>query len=190
MSLPTRDSVRNISTRSSGSEHDELNDDLKSTHNPDLEKTDGTTTTGLNLAYDKGPTAGRNTVVGEEGEEEFDPYVSAGGVDRPWKYKGPALTCIIFLTRKSGCTRIAEISESKTSPFAPHDTVGSNFAQSSLSPLKSTIRKQVPGVNNARYGTIASADYGPSGASLVASTCILVGCVVRAIGGSTGSFST
>jgi hypothetical protein len=92
-------------------------------------------------------------------------------------------------------------------PSAPHDTVGSNFAQSSLSPLKSTIRKQVPGVNNARYGTIASADalingvlpiltgividyYGPSGASLVASTCILVGCVVRAIGGSTGSFST
>jgi len=85
--------------------------------------------------------------------------------------------------------------------------VGSNFAQSSLGPLKSTIRKEVPGVTNARYGAIASADalingilpiltgividyYGPSGASLVASTCILIGCVVRAIGGHTASFST
>lgn len=107
MSLPARNSVRDASTRSSGSEHDELNDDLKSTHIPDLEKTDGTTTTGLNLAYEKGPTAGKNLVVGEGGEEGFDPYVTAGGVDRPWKYKGPALTCIIFLTRKSSCTGLS-----------------------------------------------------------------------------------
>jgi hypothetical protein len=116
MSLQARSSVRNISTRSSGSEHDELNDDLKSTHNPDLEKTDGINAVGLNLAYDKGPTAGKNPVVGEEGEEEFDPYVTAGGVDRPWKYKGPALACIIFLTRKSGCKQKDEVPESKTSP--------------------------------------------------------------------------
>jgi hypothetical protein len=90
MSLPARNSVRDASTRSSGSEHDELNDDLKSTHIPDLEKTDGITAVGLNLAYEKGPTAGKNP---------------AGGVDRPWKYKGPALACIIFLTRKSGPIR-------------------------------------------------------------------------------------
>jgi hypothetical protein len=107
MSLPARNSVRDASTRSSGSEHDELNDDLKSTHTPDLEKTDGITAVGLNLAYQKGPTSGRNTVVGEDEDGDFDPYVSAGGVDRPWKYKGPALACIIFLTRKSGRTGVS-----------------------------------------------------------------------------------
>lgn len=107
MSLPIRDPVRNISRRSSGSDHDELNDDIKSTHNPDLEKTDGITAVGLNLAYDKGPTVGKNPVIGEDGEGRFDPYATAGGVDRPWKYKGPALACIIFLTRKSGHTGVS-----------------------------------------------------------------------------------
>jgi nitrate/nitrite transporter NarK len=83
--------------------------------------------------------------------------------------------------------------------------VGSNYTQSSLSPLKSTIKKQVPGVTNAKYGVIASSDqlingilpifsgiiidyYGPSFGSLASSSFILLGAIVRAIGGQRSSF--
>jgi hypothetical protein len=144
------------------------------------------------------------TLDEQEGRVD-DPYAPRG-VEKPWKYKGPALACIIFLTRESGVLIIDAYKMSHLLALSSYQ-VGSNFADSSLSPLKSTIKLEVPGVNNARYGTIASADalingilpiltgividyYGPSGASLVASTCILLGCIVRAIGGSTGSFST
>lgn len=83
--------------------------------------------------------------------------------------------------------------------------MGSNYTQSSLSPLKSTIRKKVPGVTNAKYGVISSSDqlingvlpifsgiiidyYGPSFGSLVSSSFILLGAIVRAIGGQKASF--
>ncbi|GAC72950.1 hypothetical protein PANT_7c00352 [Moesziomyces antarcticus T-34] len=107
----------------------------------------------------------------------------AGAVGATWKHRVPALLMIIFFT------------------------LGSNFAQSSLSPLKSTLKKKVPGVNNARYGAIASAEqlvngvlplfsgimidyYGPSITSLLSSTAILVGSIVRAVGGHRSSFAT
>ncbi|KAJ9094957.1 hypothetical protein QFC21_005749 [Naganishia friedmannii] len=104
-----------------------------------------------------------------------------GAVVLPWRVKVPAMMCVIFFT------------------------LGSNYTQSSLSPLKSTIKKQVPGVTNAKYGVIASSDqlingilpifsgiiidyYGPSFGSLVSSSFILLGAVVRAIGGQRSSF--
>ncbi|GHJ90284.1 hypothetical protein NliqN6_6686 [Naganishia liquefaciens] len=104
-----------------------------------------------------------------------------GAVVLPWRLKVPALVLVIFFT------------------------LGSNYTQSSLSPLKSTIRKQVPGVTNAKYGVISSSDqlingvlpifsgiiidyYGPSFGSLASSTFILLGAVVRAIGGQKASF--
>lgn len=85
--------------------------------------------------------------------------------------------------------------------------MGSNFAQSSLSPLKSTIKTEIKEVNNARYGAIASAEqlvngilplisgimidyYGPSITSLLSSTAILIGTIIRAVGGQRRSFAT
>ena len=107
----------------------------------------------------------------------------AGAVGATWKHRVPALLMILFFT------------------------LGSNFAQSSLSPLKSTIKKQMPEVTNARYGAIASAEplvngilplfsgimidyYGPSISSLLSSTAILIGTIVRAVGGQRKSFAT
>ncbi|KAJ1033775.1 hypothetical protein NDA13_001755 [Ustilago tritici] len=107
----------------------------------------------------------------------------AGAVGATWKHRVPALLMILFFT------------------------LGSNFAQSSLSPLKSTIKKQMPEVTNARYGAIASAEslvngilplfsgimidyYGPSITSLLSSTAILIGTIVRAVGGQRKSFAT
>lgn len=98
-----------------------------------------------------------------------------------WKIKIPAILCVLFFS------------------------LGSNFCSSSLSPLKSTIKVEMPQVTNARYGAIASSThlvngvlpilsgilidyYGPSIASLVCSVTILVGAIVIAIGGQTASF--
>ncbi|KAJ9115453.1 hypothetical protein QFC22_005211 [Naganishia vaughanmartiniae] len=72
-------------------------------------------------------------------------------------------------------------------------------------PAMLTIKKEVPGVTNAKYGVIASSDqlingilpifsgividyYGPSFGSLVSSGFILLGAIVRAIGGQRSSF--
>ncbi|EST10225.1 Major facilitator superfamily [Kalmanozyma brasiliensis GHG001] len=107
----------------------------------------------------------------------------SGAVGATWKHRVPALLMILFFT------------------------LGSNFAQSSLSPLKSTIKKQMPEVTNARYGALASAEqlvngvlplfsgimidyYGPSITSLLSSSAILLGTIVRAIGGHRESFPT
>ncbi|SPO22893.1 uncharacterized protein UTRI_01571 [Ustilago trichophora] len=107
----------------------------------------------------------------------------AGAVGATWKQRVPALLMILFFT------------------------LGSNFAQSSLSPLKSTIKKEIKEVNNARYGAIASAEqlvngilplfsgilidyYGPSITSLLSSTAILIGTIIRAVGGQRRSFAT
>ncbi|KIS70912.1 uncharacterized protein UMAG_00840 [Mycosarcoma maydis] len=107
----------------------------------------------------------------------------SGAVGATWKHRLPALLMVLFFT------------------------LGSNFSQSSLSPLKSTIKKQIPAVTNARYGAIASAEqlvngilplfsgimidyYGPSITSLLSSTAILIGTIIRAVGGQRGSFGT
>ncbi|PWZ00851.1 LOW QUALITY PROTEIN: MFS general substrate transporter [Testicularia cyperi] len=126
---------------------------------------------------------GREASQGSDGDEDtVAVHPGVGAVGATWKQRIPALLIILFLT------------------------LGSNFAQSSLSPLKSTLKKEIKGVTNARYGAIASADslingvlpifsgividyYGPSMASIWSSTFILLGTVLRAIGGTVGSFS-
>ncbi|KAJ9092414.1 hypothetical protein QFC20_007369 [Naganishia adeliensis] len=133
----------------------------------------------------KGGLGGNDVPVlasGEDFESSIDlEEKGTGAVVLPWRVKVPALVLVIFFT------------------------LGSNYTQSSLSPLKSTIRKQVPGVTNAKYGVIASSDqlingilpifsgividyYGPSFGSLFSSSFILLGAVVRAIGGQRASF--
>lgn len=124
-----------------------------------------------------------------------------GAVVLPGRVKVPALVLVIFFTRESFLALSNPQAEIKTLP----SSVGSNYTQSSLSPLKSTIRKQVPGVTNAKYGVISSSDqlingvlpifsgiiidyYGPSFGSLVSSSFILLGAIVRAIGGQKASF--
>ncbi|GAC93927.1 hypothetical protein PHSY_001495 [Pseudozyma hubeiensis SY62] len=116
-------------------------------------------------------------------EEVWFVDAQSGAVGATWKHRLPAILMILFFT------------------------LGSNFAQSSLSPLKSTIKKQIPSVTNARYGTIASADhlvngilplfsgimvdyYGPSITSLFSSTAIFIGTIIRAVGGQRRSFGT
>lgn len=83
--------------------------------------------------------------------------------------------------------------------------VGSTYCQSSLPPLKSTLKAQIQDVNNSRYGAISSSDhlingvllifsgiaidyYGPILAGLVSSTFVVLGAIVRAIGGQKASF--
>jgi nitrate/nitrite transporter NarK len=85
--------------------------------------------------------------------------------------------------------------------------VGSNSCGASLSPLKSTLRAEIPGLTNARYGAISSSAslinavlpilsgividyYGPTYASVVCSIFILVGSIVLGIGGQKASFGT
>ncbi|GAA5841028.1 hypothetical protein JCM3766R1_006641 [Sporobolomyces carnicolor] len=98
----------------------------------------------------------------------------------PWRIKAPALLLTLFLT------------------------LGSNFASSSISPLKSTIKKEL-GVNNAQYADIATADslintilpiltgvavdyFGPLATAIYASTVVLIGTILSAIGASTASY--
>ncbi|KAN0066302.1 hypothetical protein ACQY0O_000396 [Thecaphora frezii] len=104
-----------------------------------------------------------------------------GAVGVPWSLKLAALVCISLFT------------------------LGSNFTSSALPPLKSTIKNEIPGVNNARYGSIASTSqlingvfpifsgividyYGASFGSLCASAFIAVGSIVTAIGATVGFF--
>lgn len=67
------------------------------------------------------------------------------------------------------------------------------------------MREKIKGLTNARYGTIAASDqlingilpifsgmlidyYGPGYTSIASSSFILLGAIIRAIGGSRGSF--
>lgn len=84
-------------------------------------------------------------------------------------------------------------------------TVGHVFTSATLGPLKSTIKVKVPGVTYARYGAISASDslingvlpivsgvltdyYGPGYLSVLSSTFIMIGAVVRAVGASRASF--
>ena len=113
---PYRDASRRSST--SDQDQDKSSSDLEKT--PEFPLADATTTT-TGLAYEKGRTLGAVTTTGgghgdAGGEVEFDPYNTAGGVDRPWKYKGPALACIIFLTRESSSGYLGLGPASNTDP--------------------------------------------------------------------------
>lgn len=98
-----------------------------------------------------------------------------------WKLQLAALFCVVFLA------------------------MGEYVADASLSPLKSTLKKEMPEVTNARYGAISSAshlvkgimpiiagmivDYwGPSYISLGCTVTLLIGAIARALGGQYESF--
>ena len=73
----------------------------------------------------------------------------------PWRIKGPAILLTLFLTREffhffHGLLLLGENLILSRFRFI----VGSNFASSSISPLKSTIRKEL-GVNNAQYADVS-----------------------------------
>ncbi|BGP48297.1 hypothetical protein JCM10450v2_004169 [Rhodotorula kratochvilovae] len=91
----------------------------------------------------------------------------------PWRIKGPAIFCVLFLT------------------------LGSNFASSSLSPLKSTLKKQL-GINNAQYASLDTADslintifpilsgalidyFGPIRLAIWSSSVILLGAILSGV---------
>ncbi|KAF7293068.1 MFS transporter [Mycena indigotica] len=103
-------------------------------------------------------------------------------INRPWRVKGPAVFCVLLFT------------------------IGSNWASASLSPLKSTLKKELH-INNARYGVIASANslvntvmpviggvaidwFGPEMGSLLSSVAVLLGTLISGIGASKASFGT
>jgi len=100
----------------------------------------------------------------------------------PWRYKLPAALMVFLFT------------------------LGSNWAGSAISPLKSTIRKELK-ITNAQYGVISSADslvntilpifsgiaidyYGPEIGALVSSVFIFLGAIIAAVGASKSSFNT
>uniref|UniRef100_A0A0W0FWP8 Lysosomal dipeptide transporter MFSD1 n=1 Tax=Moniliophthora roreri TaxID=221103 RepID=A0A0W0FWP8_MONRR len=100
----------------------------------------------------------------------------------PWRYKVPALICVLFFT------------------------LGSNWASSALSPLKSTLKEELA-INNAQYGVIASANslvntilpiisgmaidyYGPEIGSLLSSCFVTLGALIAAIGTTTSNYRT
>ncbi|CBQ70228.1 conserved hypothetical protein [Sporisorium reilianum SRZ2] len=129
------------------------------------------------------PIAAAPHLTSNGDEDVWIADAQAGAVGATWKHRLPALLMILFLT------------------------LGSNFAQSSLGPLKSTIKKEIKSVTNARYGAISSADqlingvlplfsgimidyYGPSITSVLSSSAILIGVIVRAVGGQRRSFAT
>ncbi|KAJ6625112.1 major facilitator superfamily domain-containing protein [Mycena sp. CBHHK59/15] len=101
-------------------------------------------------------------------------------VNYPWRVKGPALLCVLMFT------------------------IGSNWAASALSPLKSTLKKAL-NINNAQYGVIASANslvntvlpiiggiaidwFGPEWGSMLSSAFILLGTIISGIGASRSSY--
>ncbi|KAJ7626070.1 major facilitator superfamily domain-containing protein [Roridomyces roridus] len=103
-------------------------------------------------------------------------------VDYPWRVKGPALLCVLMFT------------------------IGSNWATAALSPLKSTLKKELD-ITNAQYGVIASANalvntvlpvvggivmdwFGPSWGSMLSSVAISLGTLVSGIGATRSSFRT
>lgn len=115
----------------------------------------------------------------EEGSSAIPAAHSLEGVS--WKLQLAALFCVVFLA------------------------MGEYVADAALSPLKSTLKKQMPEVTNARYGAISSAshlvkgilpiiagmlvDYwGPSYISLGCTVTLFIGAIVRALGGKNESF--
>ncbi|KAJ7130411.1 major facilitator superfamily domain-containing protein [Mycena epipterygia] len=85
-------------------------------------------------------------------------------------------------------------------------TLGSNWATAALSPLKSTLKKDLH-INNAQYGIIASANalvntvlpviggiaidwFGPEWGSILSSVSVLLGTLVSGIGASRSSYRT
>jgi hypothetical protein len=71
-------------------------------------------------------------------------------VGNPWRMKGPAQVAVLLMTCEYACLGLNE--PTLTAEYAPRQ-VGSNFASSSISPLKSTIRKEL-GINNAQYAVV------------------------------------
>ncbi|CAO1639151.1 unnamed protein product [Sympodiomycopsis kandeliae] len=129
-------------------------------------------------------TEGKSPVVEKEAplavdQEESSQEYALQGVS--WKLQLAALFCVVFLA------------------------MGEYVADASLAPLKSTLKKEIPSVTNARYGAISSAShlikgflpiiaglvvdyYGPSYISLGCTTLLFIGAIVRAVGGQNGSF--
>ncbi|GAA5931703.1 hypothetical protein JCM3775_000018 [Rhodotorula graminis] len=114
--------------------------------------------------------------AGTSADGSYNPAI----VGHPWRVKGPLIFCVLFLT------------------------LGSNFASSSLSPLKSTLRKQLK-INNARYASLDTADslintifpilsgalidyYGPIRAALWSSSVILLGAILSGVAASVASY--
>ncbi|GAA5822590.1 hypothetical protein JCM5353_005494 [Sporobolomyces roseus] len=133
----------------------------------------------LDALEEKGDSSSPPSKEGSLNESEGPSYSSAIP-QHPWRIKGPAILLTLFLT------------------------LGSNFASSSISPLKSTIKKEL-GVNNAQYADIATADslintilpiltgiavdyFGPLATSVYASTVILIGTILSAVGASVSSY--
>ncbi|KAJ6565492.1 major facilitator superfamily domain-containing protein [Mycena vulgaris] len=123
-------------------------------------------------------------VISEDEKHEDADIVSESSsleiVDYPWRMKGPAVLCVLMFI------------------------IGSNWTTAALSPLKSTLKKELE-INNAQYGVIASANslvntilpviggiaidwFGPEWGSLLSSTFILLGNIVGGIGASRSSY--
>ncbi|BGO94151.1 hypothetical protein NBRC10512_003768 [Rhodotorula toruloides] len=107
---------------------------------------------------------------------EYNPAVTG----HPWRIKGPTLLLVLFLT------------------------LGSNFASSSISPLKSTLKREL-GVDNAQYANLDTADslintvlpilsgiaidyFGPIAGALYSSIVILLGTILAGVAASTRSY--
>ncbi|GAA5866071.1 hypothetical protein JCM1840_003400 [Sporobolomyces johnsonii] len=109
-----------------------------------------------------------------------DSSVDIGIPEHAWRIKGPAIFFALFLT------------------------LGSNFASSSISPLKSTIKKQL-GVDNTQYAVIDTADslintilpiisgvaidyYGPLAGAIYAASVVALGAVLAGVAASTSNY--
>lgn len=119
-------------------------------------------------------------VVGYNDSESLDASRDVFITGHPWRVKGPALACVLLMT------------------------LGSNFASSSISPLKSTLKKQL-GINNAQYAVLDTADslintilpiisgiavdyYGPLAGSMYSSIVILIGAILCGIAASISNY--
>ncbi|GAA6061515.1 hypothetical protein JCM10212_004505 [Sporobolomyces blumeae] len=132
------------------------------------------------------PFSEATTAEKAQGFEDDDKASSEGTENapsipqHPWRIKAPAILLTLFLT------------------------LGSNYASSSLSPLKSTIKKELK-ISNAQFADINTADhlintilpiltgiaidyFGPLVGAVYASTIILVGTILSAAGASTSSY--
>ena len=160
---------------------------------------------------------------GKEGGEVDEGSYASGIPQHPWRIKGPAILLTLLLTRKF-LLLPPSLGLIENRPLSPC-IVGSNFASSSISPLKSTIKKEL-GVNNAQYADasfslnkflrfsrsseltyhlqIATADslintvlpivtgiavdyFGPLSTAIYASTVVLIGTILSAVGASVSS---
>jgi hypothetical protein len=72
-------------------------------------------------------------------------------VNYPWRVKGPALLCVLMFTSEPPSIR-----HIKFQLTMKCSSVGSNWATAALSPLKSTLKKELK-INNAQYGVVSSA---------------------------------